>query len=113
MPEEFLKCTQCKAEPRADQNPAATNRWCLKCRARYQRERTALGSQRCESEGFANGVRAFREMLIANFSRLGTGQFQGHEVAALIAQATLLPPARVEVRGQMVQETVTVVPEGT
>src|ERR1700684_213797 len=103
------QCGQC-GQP-LDRN--GSPKWCKSCWARYQREYQALKGEMAEGKGFARGVAAFRTMLIENFNRLGTGTFAGDEVAALIAQASLLPPARVDAQVQIVHETVTVVPDGT
>ncbi len=63
-------------------------RWCKVCRAKYQREYKDIVKEMTESRGFAAGMTAMREYLVANFARYGTqGSFTGAEIAAVIQRA--------------------------
>ncbi len=94
-----------QVEPPADvpaDEPAPTvePRPCLKCgspgypyckahRASYQREYVAQREQMAGNRGFAMGVKTFREMMAAEFSRLGKVQFIGAEIAHAILNAPI------------------------
>lgn len=61
-------------------------KWCRSCRAAYQREYQALRVDRKQQVGFAQGREAMRDMVVAEFARLGLNQFSGDEVAHLVAR---------------------------
>jgi hypothetical protein len=71
--------------PRADADNS--NPWCKEHRAEYQREyeRTRLAKK--ERHGYAEGIRAMRELLASEFDQLGYSQFTAMECAILIRNA--------------------------
>jgi hypothetical protein len=84
---EYLVCTKdgCE-EPRADQDPEATNRHCRKHRAEAQRAFQATKLEQQHGKGFGKGVQAMRDLLVEQFAEQGSAGFSGYEIAALIAQ---------------------------
>lgn len=84
---EPLTCTKdgCQ-DPRADQDPEATNRHCRKHRAEAQRAYQATKLEQQNGKGFGKGVQAMRELLAEQFGEQGSASFSGYEIAALIAQ---------------------------
>lgn len=78
-------CSKCGVNPRADEN--GNNPWCKACRAEYQREYEQTRLARKERHGWALGVKAMRELLAAEFDRLGFSTFSAIEVRDLIRNA--------------------------
>jgi hypothetical protein len=64
-----------------------TPKWCKRCRADYQKEHRALEMDRKERQGYIKGAKKMREILAAEFAKLGIGTFSGDEVAELIQRA--------------------------
>lgn len=62
-------------------------KWCKACRKTYRAAYDDMQLSRKERAGFAAGVRQTKEILAAEFDRLGSGNFSGYEIAALILQA--------------------------
>lgn len=60
----MLFCTSCKLEPRVDQRPTATNRWCGKCRAALNRKSYKERKAKDYAAGFADGSEAMRQTII-------------------------------------------------
>lgn len=76
-------CTKCGATRDREGYP----KWCKACHKAYKDEREDLILAREEKKGFAAGVRQTKETLAAEFERLGSGSFDGYEIAGLIRQA--------------------------
>ncbi len=66
--------------------PSANHPWCKACKAKYQREYEALKGGMATVRGFSRGVEALRDVLGSEFERLGSGSFNGYEIAHLIRQ---------------------------
>lgn len=80
-----LLCSKCEKNPRADAD--STNPWCQECKTEYQRTYVAGLKKQTAEQSFARGVAATKRVFVAEFSRLGVGQFTGYEIANLIAHA--------------------------
>lgn len=80
-----VMCSKCGERPRAD--ATSTNPWCLECKAEYQREYVAKLKKQNAEQAFARGVAGMKKVLAAEFDRLGSGSFDGYEIAALIRNA--------------------------
>ena len=87
-PAELLKCTMAECEePRADQDPKATNRHCKKCRAESTRKWREGVMDQAARRSFVKGVNALRKILVEEFRGQGNGRFTGVEIAKLIERA--------------------------
>ncbi len=75
------------SEPRADQDPKATNRHCLAHRADAQRKYNGSRLEQQHGKGYVKGVEDMRDLLAGEFERLGAGEFNGVEAAWHIRQA--------------------------
>lgn len=78
-------CTKCSERPRAAGD--GNNPWCKECRAEYQRDYEQRRLAMKEKHGYALGVKDMRELLAAEFDRLGFSQFSAIEVRDLILRA--------------------------
>lgn len=81
-PNSLDKCSQCKVN---DLDTSGYPKWCKSCRARWQREQKVLKGNLAVMRGYARGVREMRELLALKFSELGSGSFNGLEIAHLIS----------------------------
>lgn len=91
-PTAFVQCTKLITPDQRCENMLDTEgspKWCKKCRAKYQREYQALQPELAEKRGHARGVTALRTYLVGEFERLGSGTFNGYEIAELIRQAQI------------------------
>jgi len=84
----MLKCTvdDCTND-RADQNPKATNRHCRQHQAETQAKYKATLLDQKHGKGFSEGVSAMRDCLADAFNQVGSGSYDGYEIAALIRKA--------------------------
>lgn len=74
--------------PRADQDPEATNRHCQPCRTAAQRRYMADKNEQQKGKGYADGIEAMRQLLAREFAAFGEGgNFSGKDVAELITRA--------------------------
>lgn len=73
--------------PRADQSDDATNRHCKVHRSAAQAKYVATTLTQQHGKGFVQGVLAMRECLAHEFEQVGSGNYDGYEIAALIRQA--------------------------
>jgi hypothetical protein len=78
-------CSKCGIRPRV--NPTSSNTWCKQCREDSQRDWQEGKLARKQKAGFALGVRKTKELFANEFRRLGSGYFDGYEIARLIEQA--------------------------
>lgn len=86
-PAEVLLCTGCKAEPRVDQDPKATNRHCKNCKYEAARKYLMSKEKQNSDKWFLKGVSAMREYLAGNFDAYGNGQmqrFSGKEIGDIV-----------------------------
>ena len=82
--------------PRADQNPEATNRHCAPHRAETFRRGNATRLEQQEGKAFVRGSEAMRQVLISEFSKLGAGMMSAEESAWYISRA--MGPVAKEVK---------------
>jgi len=75
-------CSKCGKNPRAKSHD-----WCLECKAELQQRYNGDRNRMLKSQGYIQGVNDMREILAAEFARLGTAFFRGDECAALIMRA--------------------------
>jgi len=80
----FERCPKCNLRPQA---PGGTVKWCLECRAEYQRNYQNGRTEMAKNKGFREGVKATKELLAREFEQFGGSQFSGDEIAALIRRA--------------------------
>ena len=59
-------CTRCGKEDAASGTP----RWCKKCRAEYQRDYQDTVREMANKKGFAEGARAYREMVVSKLRKV-------------------------------------------
>lgn len=80
-----LECTMenCR-NPRADQDPRATNRHCRTHRNEAQKRYVMSKLEQQSGKGIARGITMMRELLVEEFDRQGSAQFTGYEIAELI-----------------------------
>jgi hypothetical protein len=73
------------AEPRADQDPDATNRHCRKHRNEATKRYLMSKAEQEEAKAFHKGVEAMRDHIAANFENYGNYQrWSGAEFAAIV-----------------------------
>jgi hypothetical protein len=84
-----LKCTipGC-SDPRADQDPEATNRHCLAHRAFAHRDWNRKRLEQERGTAFVEGVEEFRKILVAEFAKFGSSEIPAITVAKIIFDAT-------------------------
>ena len=75
-------CEKCGNNPRAK-----SHKWCAECKAEAQSRYMAGRDGMFQSKGYTQGVKDMRELLAAEFAKLGTAFFRGDECAALILRA--------------------------
>ena len=81
--------------PRADQDPNASNRHCQPCKTTAERRRQMDKKEQENGKGYAAGIEAMRELLAREFAAFGDGgNFSGKDAALLIRQAP--GPLRVQ-----------------
>ena len=85
----ILLCTAAGGcpNPRADQNPEATNRHCNPHRIEANRKINATRLEKQYGKGFVLGAEAMRNVLVTEFASLGAGMMSGQEAAWYISQA--------------------------
>lgn len=90
---EILTCTKrlerggsCQ-NPRADQDPTATNRHCLEHRREQHRRHFLMTIDQQRGKGYTKGVEAMRRVLVREFRAFGDSSFPATEVVELILRA--------------------------
>lgn len=89
-------CTKCKDNPRADQDPKATNRHCTSCRSAAVASNREVQLEREHGKGFVRGVQLTKEVLAGEFRKQGGGYFNGFEIEQLILGAAGPVPTKEE-----------------
>jgi hypothetical protein len=87
-PAKILLCTSTGCtNPRADQNPEATNRHCGSHRAETFRKGNATRLEQQRGKEYMRGSEDMRHVLAVEFDKLGAGMMSCSEVAWYIRQA--------------------------
>lgn len=80
----MLLCTRCGIEPRSNQAPDATKRWCTKCHTAYMRKWRADKLQQAYDRGFSKGAEAMREKIWKRIVRIPGALLQWSAVEGIV-----------------------------